>query len=65
MTMLIGQRRKFVTAFNDNAEPDVDVKSVEVTAEKTDLKVGDTTKAVAKVLPGKCNRYRGDLVCIG
>ena len=42
---------KFVTAFNDNAEPDVDVKSVEVTAEKTDLKVGDTTKAVAKVLP--------------
>ncbi len=32
-------------------EPDVEVESIEVTAADTELKVGDTTKVTAKVLP--------------
>ena len=32
-------------------EPDVEVESIEVTAADTELKVGDTTKVTAQVLP--------------
>lgn len=42
---------KFVTAFDGGEEPSVPVESVAVTAENTELKVGDTTKATVKVLP--------------
>ena len=40
-----------VTEKDTPVEPDVEVESIEVTAADTELKVGDTTKVTAKVLP--------------
>jgi len=40
-----------VTEKDTPVEPDVEVESIEVTAADTELKVGDTTKVTAQVLP--------------
>ena len=42
---------KFVTAFDGGEEPSVPVESVAVTADKKELKVGETAQATAIVTP--------------
>lgn len=42
---------KFVTAFDGGEEPSVPVESVAVTADKKELKVGETAQATAIVIP--------------